>query len=649
MNDFNENNNDIMDEEEKNWNWLWSKRKLNDAVEHENFNTGTDVQTKFEPLVREVVQNSIDAGGNTPDKPVHIKFEFGRNKDVSEGKRYFKKLFDSLSKFRFASDFAKINFADTNYLKIQDFVYKGGMDFVGIQDFLTKYGKLIGSKKKAGNNLGGAGRGRITIAEASKFKTLLLRSKYKENEKPIISGFSLLNPVEYNKYGRTNSAKLCTNKPDEEENYLFDFQNNFVEEFEYNFGIEDNYEELETGLSLIIPQPHADINEVNIINCLIINYSVAIMKGILKPEVGGKVLEPNKLKSIYSGDKDKKEVNDTLNLIQDACQIEESDREIIKIPTGEESLRIKDLDKEYKKSLGNNIEEKLNNRGKWFGKVEFILIKGKIRKQVSFNINISRNDNRESSSSLLFRSGMLIPEGFNRKKYTPSKVKGLSVIIDVQDPLINKYLLNCESKAHRSFDTNETIKHSLKENGFDSKLKELFLIAGSAKDIVELISGADDQAGHLDMFANIWGITLKKSDKRRKKPRPLPGGGRDIVPRIKPTPKSCIYSNTENGLQFCENPENSDFMEEISIGFAYTNDDASKLKHYDPLDFQLDKDIKIKANGVNYQVVNEKSNCTLHLTSFQPNWEVSLDGFDENREVIHSIKKTIRSEKDAEI
>ena len=45
------------------------------------------------------------------------------------------------------------------------------------------------------------------------------------------------------------------------------------------------------------------------------------MKGILKPEVGGKVLEPNKLKSIYSGDKDKKEVNDTLNLIQDACQI----------------------------------------------------------------------------------------------------------------------------------------------------------------------------------------------------------------------------------------------------------------------------------------------------------------------------------------
>jgi len=637
--------------DEKKWNWVWPVVGLNQISPEENFNMGTNVVSMCEPLVRESIQNSIDAGKRNNAKNVYISFVFGKNEDVVEGKAYSEELYGTLNKYRAVSGIEKINYGNSHYLKIQDHVNKGGMALEILRDFIQKFGEEDGSNNKNDSSLGGAGRGRHAIIDSSKIQTLLVRSNYDSGKTALITGTSLLKPAKYEGYERNVSAQLCTNSVDDLE-FKFDFDKEFIGNFEYNFSIDKEYEGVENGVSLIIPQPHEDINEENIINNLIENFTPAILSGYLVVKVGNKLIDSKKLRGLYSGKKIL--MHQCIRLLEKsyASDTKNNSEEIINIPTGEKILPLKDLDKKKKEQIGLSIEESLNKNGSWFGKVKFTLSKNQnnkeVKKLVDFNINVTRIKDLENSHYNIFRSGMLIPEALTggRRGSQPQHQNGMVIIVDVKDPLLSEYLKNCEHKAHRYFDVNKNVKNKLKKAGFKSNLNELKLLQSSARDIVELISSADNVSDNKELFADMWGLNIKKKRTNNKKEKVVDTNRQEVeyIPKVVPP---CIFFNSEEYLQIEENPKKKNDYEEIIIGFAYTNQNSAKFNNYHPLDFQLDKDIKILCEGAKYEVTNLAGNCSLIITDLQPNWNIKLSGFDINRETFYKIKSYEEKSTDA--
>ncbi|CAN2190332.1 hypothetical protein MCERE85_00511 [Candidatus Nanopelagicaceae bacterium] len=277
-------------------NWLFgevpSGTKNRNPVQDEFFNS-SEALTEISSLVRESIQNSLDAHESNISAPVKLKFKISEiSRDVSDN--YFQGLEDHVThgipggNNLLAGDACK-------FLIVEDFNTTGLLgdsrkDQLAQGDIpsLNSYHYFVwaeGSSAKIEGNRGRWGIGKIVFPRLSSIKTFFVLSKRSSvyapcGQEEILIGMSTL---------RGHSISGKNYQPDgwwsdfSAENHVpIPVNRDTLTLFKNDWNVQRN---LENGLSILIPYIPDFITSELIRDCVIRDYFIAIIQGLLEVEI----------------------------------------------------------------------------------------------------------------------------------------------------------------------------------------------------------------------------------------------------------------------------------------------------------------------------------------------------------------------------
>lgn len=235
-----------------------------------------------EALVREVIQNSLDAkkSGVTT---VKVRFYIG-NVEKGNARTYFS---SELEHHLGACNFLAKDYVSSNRIKfiaIEDFGTTGLDGATGEDGSRPEKGNNFfdfwwreGMSGKRGREAGRWGLGKTTFHMASKLRLFFGLTLRQDDSRELLMGKALLkthsmNDTRYQYYGYFKPME--DSKPFEDSNIIQDFK----EKFSIN-------REDDSGLSLVIPMPDDEVTDLAIMRSVIIHYFYAIMQGVLEVEI----------------------------------------------------------------------------------------------------------------------------------------------------------------------------------------------------------------------------------------------------------------------------------------------------------------------------------------------------------------------------
>jgi hypothetical protein len=276
----------------------WSFQEVPSGIKNRNpvqdeFFNSSEALTEISSLVRESIQNSLDAHNPGNDAPVLLKFTLGSaNKSITN--KYFKELQPHLDR-GIPGGNASVAEDECDYLIVEDFNTTGLLGD-SRKDQLTEddtpsensYHYFVwaeGSSAKTEGNRGRWGIGKIVFPRLSSIKTFYVLSKRAEKNAPcgkneVLIGMSTL---------RGHSLNGKNYQPD---GWWAEYSNNgnvptpvgheIVGEFKKDWGIQRISE---SGLTILIPYIPTFITKELIRDCIIRDYFIAIIQGLLEVEI----------------------------------------------------------------------------------------------------------------------------------------------------------------------------------------------------------------------------------------------------------------------------------------------------------------------------------------------------------------------------
>lgn len=277
-------------------NWLFgevpSGTKNRNPVQDEFFNS-SEALTEISSLVRESIQNSLDAHDAMSLSPVVLRFKISEiSRELSE--KYFVGLNDHVTRGIPGGSSAIANDA-CKYLIVEDFNTTGLLgdsrkDQLTQQDApsLNSYHYFVwaeGSSAKTEGNRGRWGIGKIVFPRLSSIKTFFVLSKRTSENSPcgvneVLIGMSTL---------RGHSIGGKNFQPDGwwsefslDDNVPVPVRADAVLQFKKDWNVQ---RESENGLSILIPYIPDFITSELIRDCVIRDYFIAIIQGLLEVEI----------------------------------------------------------------------------------------------------------------------------------------------------------------------------------------------------------------------------------------------------------------------------------------------------------------------------------------------------------------------------
>lgn len=277
--------------------WLGTKKGAN-QVENEsqnaNFFTNTDVLTGQSILIRESIQNAIDARDKVHGKTMaRVRFYVGT---VSAGisKKYFSEQYERISKC--LKNPPSLN-EKCSFISIEDFNTTG---LVGsVKNDLSENDPRIGSyfyftwatgkSNKSAGTRGKNGVGKIVFPKTSKIKSFLVFSSRDnasviDEPKNILFGTSILKTHELDGVKwLPESHWMCVDSTSPEPMHIPSSNEGEIKDFCIDWKLERKIDQ--KGTSIIIPFSDENFSGKNLAQCVAQDYFVAILEGILEVEV----------------------------------------------------------------------------------------------------------------------------------------------------------------------------------------------------------------------------------------------------------------------------------------------------------------------------------------------------------------------------
>jgi hypothetical protein len=572
-----------------------------------------------ETVVREFIQNSVDASRNQETIKVKITLNSIRREEI--------KIFldDTLKSHLNACKFLDVSQYPENIscLLLEDF-NTTGLDGPYIPDAgdgnFYNFWWREGISEKSGKRAGRWGLGKTTFHLVSKIRTfwgLTIR----DDGKVLLMGKSLL------KTHSLNSRRYQYFGYFSENDYMPVEDNSILLQFRNYFGISRS--DAETGLSVVIPLPVEEINFVSIMKGVIQHYYYPILADKLKVEIQDKI-------------NNRREDLNSENLIEKASGIDWGN-------TDWEGIDIKKIMEFIKDSLNMQpvrlqIQEPENpyiTRESFGGQIETIKKDFLMGNQRIFEVpaTIRKTDGTKEESIVkvllkrfpefkkpfeaYIRSGILISE---IRMLGNRPVAGLLI---ADDPAMCEFLGDCETPAHTNW--NE------RTEGFAEKyvnaVRILRLIKKSMNQIISILD-EPPQEMQINFLKDIFSIPV--SQEEREKEGETSGPPR-IPPIIRRKPRFNIYT-IQAGFRVTLNPELTDFRFpfQATIKIAYDTRRGDPFKAYDKFDFDLGSDsITIEPRECN---IIEKRENKLKVEITGLSFEIIVKGFDPKRDLKIDIK-----------
>jgi hypothetical protein len=573
-----------------------------------------------EAVVREFIQNSLDARTNKGMLKVKISFHSLRREDtrtfLDETLKSHLNACNLLHSGEYPENISCLVLEDFNTTGL-DGPYEPDARRGNFYNFWWREG----ISEKSGQRAGRWGLGKTTFHVVSKIRTLWGLT-VRDDGKILLMGKALLrthslNARRYHYFGYFSQNNFM---PVEDDTIL--------KKFRENFRISRN--NTETGLSVVIPLPVDEINFVSIKKGVIQHYYYPVLAGILKVEIQDNI---NNIQEELNSD----------NLTEKASDIDWSDTEwngidirkileFIKDSLNIQPFRLQMQEPANPQITPESFREQIETIKENF------LTGNSLRFEVPVKIKKTDGTEQESFVSILLkrfpefrkpfeayiRSGILISE---IKMLGNRPVAGLLI---AEDPAVCEFLGDCETPAHTNW--NE------RTEGFAEKyINAARILRFIKKGMLQIISLLDEppRERQVDFLKDIFSVPVGPEEREEEEESTRPP---KIPPDIQRKPAKFNIKRIQDGFRVTLNPKRTDlsFPFQATVKMAYDTRRGNPFKAYDKFDFDV-ASASIKIVTHDCKVIEKKDNI-LKVEITGRNFELTVTGFDRKRDLVIDVK-----------
>jgi hypothetical protein len=245
----------------------------------------------------------------------------------------------------------------------------------------------------------------------------------------------------------------------------------------------------------------------------------------------------------------------------------------------------------------------------------------------SFTVYMQRDDDAAHNEEFFIRRGITISDA---RSYIDSGVRGLMII---EDKHLSSLLGDAENPAHTDWQQrlprfSAQYVHGPSCVGFVKK---------SLHELIRKLSPAPETR-EIDLLRDLFYV---EKDDITVPPTPTPGPGKkpgedgtEIIEPIPAGPPPMIQiTKLAGGFRVSPHPKAETPPVSINVRVAYERRRGSAFKHYDPLDFRLDQPpINVHGTGL----AEPPESCDKNYLEFlvkEPDFELVVNGFDPERDL----------------
>jgi hypothetical protein len=619
----------------------WKFRKMSrgeinvDPIEGEFFTTEA-LGSLSDALIREAIQNSLDAG--IPGEQVKINISFcPPDLSLQDEKQinYLNGLLKHLSSRHTGLINSPMANEPMDYIVIEDFGTRGLEGEISQDEDLgdkwnrTKndffyFWRNIGRAVEGTTARGRWGLGKTVFQAASRINSFFGLSIRMNDPRKLLMGQSVL------KIHRLDNQRFAPY------GYYGVFDNGFalpvddeelIKAFCEDFHLQRKDQ---SGLSVLIPYPEKEIKPKSIIMSAIHHYFFPILSNDLSITVqNGKESHVLDAESIFpfldhSDWPDKDMIRRRLELAVWGIHTNEDDH--IRINEPEEGKSPKWDQELFEPGLLKELRTRFDKRIRIPFRVPLWVKKSNEKTAHSFfKVYVERDEYAEKGEDHFIRDGVTIA-GVSSMRH-----RGIRVLVSVSDDPLSRFLGDSENPAHTEWQ-----ERSQKFRGkYDWGPTCLRYVKNSPREIVRILSrpakGRDETL--LKDFFYIDVAEKKENDEVGKSAGEMPGedGKEKSPPKDISNDLALRLRRIKGGFKLDKKPDADAIPRFITIQIAYDVRQGNPFKRYQPFDFSLSEaPIRMRGKGVKASIVKPNA---LRLFIENPKFILTVTGFDPNRDL----------------
>jgi len=608
---------------------------------HDEFFKTEDIGGLSNALVRETIQNSLDAKDPDDSGPLLVRFSFDTLTPSGQVNAFFSGLKPHLS----ASQNGIITGIDLagpmRILTIEDYRTQGlegdpleafaSVKDPGKHNFYFFWRNVGRSEKKEGDR-GRWGLGKAVFPVVSSIRTFFGYTIRKSDKRRLMMGHSLLRIHElgagtwYQPYGHFGHFI-----DDEDPHFVHPIEDlSMIDEFSRLFFVSRG---TESGLSISIPHVLEGISAKSITKAMLYEFFYPVLSGELELwiEEGDDTYEISK-KSI--GDVAKRMVvEDERFDLENYYRLLDFTRWVIEEKGSNGSVRLKSQDWDYSPRWNVDLfnPEELVDLKRRFKENERVAIQvptkvermGKKPIETSFDVYLEKDRELDGREDFFIREDLRVSGVHSLNQ---NNVRGMVVVSE--NPLV-EMLGDAENPAHTEWQKDS--------RGFKEKYKHapscLSFVIQSVKQLAYYLTEVEEETDE-DLLLDFFSLPAEESEatERRRGTKGAKGEGtEDDVPHPPVLPKPIEITQIQGGL-LVRGTDHLDGIRFINIRVAYDVLRGNPFNRYSPEDFDLRyPPIKVSSTGIDKETRLENE---LRFYILDPKFEVKIEGFDLNRDII---------------
>jgi hypothetical protein len=607
--------------------WHFSPQ-LRDQVETEvtqrdQFNND-DVDIS-ETIVREAIQNSLDASVDDPSR-VKVTFRWV-DSSCGLGKEFFTSLFNGqLAHAKEADiDVDSLDFEDPAALVIEDFGTKGllgsvtDLDDGDFCDFWRRHGK----SHKGGKSRGRWGLGKLVFSQTSRIGVFFGLTKRNSDSNLHLMGQTVLNLREV--HGLQYPPHAFFADIDNENDILRRIpvpikDPEFVGEFSENFCLSRKEE---TGLSVVIPFPNEAFSVQKMIGLAIENYFYPLITGqlvLVFQDIEINSQNVRKLAKDYASHRFL-DIDTLFDFIEEVFHAEQANQLHIKHSwMNDRKLDEDDFDPETLEQIRQKFSD-----GELVGLYLPVIVKPKNGSNIDsgFSVYIKRPSELSRGVDLYVRGGITLPK---ESKFGDRRALGAMI---AEDEPVCALLGDAENAAHTLWTTNT---EKLRRN-YRSSQELVTVIKKSVVQLYDLLAEVSEESDEDALQDFFWYDEPEQNKRKKKRKKPKM---QDKLPKIERS-KPLVGLTKINGgftLSSTEDFKQEHLPKEINLEVAYAVASGVPFNKYSQHDFKFGRqsEIKCTADKESVNIISANGN-KLELEIVKLPFRLSVRGFDPNRDL----------------
>lgn len=618
----------------------------------EKFFNSDAVSNRANAIVREGIQNSLDAAPNNSNVKVRISVSSWSTTETTKRlPKYMKGFYEHLNVDSVKAKIPNVPSLTEQfrYLVFEDFGTTGlegdpkqwWPDEHGQPNPFFNYFRAEGISDKSEVARGRHGVGRLVFMFASRVRSIFGFTRRNGSIEPeeLLMGTSVLRNHWLNQkpylpdgwFGALDQEDPRLTLPVQDDAP-------FLDEFKTDFSISRHGN---NGLSVIVPWLSQDVTEEEIIKSVLIGYYYPILRGTLVVEIAGETGDEISIsdQSIDSIVKSQPEdvraiVEPVIALTRDSLATTE--RISISSPSSNAPRwDIANISEESQKAIHDKLE---SGRLAAIHVPIQIKLKGKPALDSHFEIFMRRDSSVSDGNIQFIREGIIISD------VRPRRSSGIRALVIVEEGPLASCLGDSENPSHTQWQA------ELIRDKYTFNRATIDYVVQSVPSILSIISKQQkkpDTSLLIDLFAlpseEDTGIVIKA-----KKPKPKDGDDtEDHDLDITSKPKSFHISKREGGFTVSTGDSNAQRPESLSIKVAYGVRRGNPFSRYRAADFCIGKgNISYSTKGCS--IVDVKNNWLL-INIDNEQFEIIVRGFDTNHRDLHVDVKAAMGEAETEL